>query len=156
MKTLREAAYIIIIIALTLISLKQRPCGTAKTETRYDTVFVKDTIRDTVLSVCVSQIVRTDTVWLRAAGDTTLVEVEVPVERRTYETKDYRAVVEGFNPRLAEMEVYRNTVYVNKTETVLPRRPSRWGIGIQAGYGYTLSGPTPYIGVGIQYNIIHF
>lgn len=154
MKTLRETAYIIIIVVLAALLLAPRPRGTAIVETRYDTVFVRDTIRDTVLSVRTARIVRTDTLWLRSARDTVLVEVEVPVERKTYETENYRAVVEGFRPRLAEIEIYRSTVYIGKTETVSVRRPHRWGIGIQAGYGYTLSGPSPYIGIGLQYNII--
>jgi hypothetical protein len=37
-------------------------------------------------------------------------------------------------------------------------KPTHWGIGVQAGYGATLSNNTvklaPYIGVGISYNII--
>lgn len=35
-------------------------------------------------------------------------------------------------------------------------KKNRVSIGIQGGYGMTLFGPSPYIGIGIQYNIIRF
>ena len=84
--------------------------------------------------------------------DSLRVPVVVPIERRVYVTADYRAVVEGYRPRLVSMELYRQTQVVTETAAA---RPRRWGIGIQAGYG--LAPRTghfePYIGVGIQYSI---
>ena len=37
-------------------------------------------------------------------------------------------------------------------------RPNRWGIGLSGGYGYSLGNQSfaPYIGIGIQYNLIEF
>ncbi len=153
MKT-REIIYLVVIMIMSTVVLLQRPGKIVRTEVRRDTVVVRDTIRDTVLTARMVRLERTDTVWLRAARDTVLVEVEVPLERKTYQTDEYRAVVEGFHACLTEMEVYRNTVYIDKTETVTLKRPARWGIGIQAGYGFTTHGPAPYVGIGIQYNII--
>jgi hypothetical protein len=130
-------------------------------ETRVDTLVVRDTIRDTVPVVIERRMVRTDTVWLKSAGDTVFVEVEVPVEQKIYQTADYRAVVEGFRPRLAEIEIFRNTTYIKESTVTTQRlqRP-RWGIGVQVGYGIGLSGDrlsrTTYIGLGVQYNLITF
>ena len=152
---IREIAYIIIIATLCMaLIFMRRPACTVRTEVRCDTVVVRDTIRDTVPVVRTVRLQRVDTVWLRAARDTVTVEVEVPIERKSYQTEDYRAVIEGFRPRLAEIELYRNTVYIERTETVTLKRPARWGIGIQAGWGVTPSGPAPYLGVGLQYSII--
>ncbi len=123
-----------------------------RTETRIDTLIVRDTLRDTVLVPVARYIARADTVWMRAAGDTVRVEVEVPVERKVYATEDYRAVVEGFRPALVEMELYHKTTIVTK-ESTLRSPPSRWGIGIQAGVGFTPKGAMPYIGIGIQYRV---
>lgn len=151
----REPIYIAVIILLAAVAVGR---GTRNTPPQFrvvrDTVVVRDTIRDTVPVIKVRQAVRTDTVFLRAAGDTVFVEVEVPVERRIYETDDYRAVVEGFRPALAEIELYRTTVRITETAAAPVIRKKRWGVGVQAGYGYGAGGVSPYVGVGVQYNII--
>lgn len=52
------------------------------------------------------------------------------------------------------IEVYPRTEYQIQTVKTKPR----WGLGIQAGYGCTLTGTqvrlSPYIGVGVQYNLL--
>ncbi|MDR2912761.1 MAG: hypothetical protein LBV38_05665 [Alistipes sp.] len=129
--------------------------------TRVDTVFLP---------------IRGDT----ASGDTIRNDVleksppafRLPIEQKTYTTANYRAVVEGFRPSLIELEIYRATPKITTTtnitreiRTPLPRGepksgqprsgpPPRWGLGIQTGWGVTPQGPTPYIGVGVQYNVI--
>lgn len=154
----RDLVYLIVTGLLVAAFFVARPKRTVVIETRIDTLVVRDTIRDTVPVTVERLLVRTDTVWLRAAADTVMVEVEVPVERKIYETDDYRAVVEGFRPRLAEIEIYRNTLYIKESSVMSPRkqreRPRRWGIGVQAGYGLTPDGISPYVGVGIQYSLI--
>lgn len=39
-------------------------------------------------------------------------------------------------------------------KTVPEKVRSRWGIGVQAGYGASRQGLSPYIGVGVSYNIL--
>lgn len=119
-----------------------------------DTVIVRETIRDTVLVPQVRWLVRTDTVLLTLPGDTVRVEVEVPIERKVYQTEDYMATVEGFRPALVDMEVYRHTQYVTRTETVKVSDRRRWGLGVQIGYGYNFDRFYPYVGVGLQYSLI--
>lgn len=88
-------------------------------------------------------------------GDTITetVYVPVPIERKEYRTENYFAVIEGFRPELISIETYNKTVYINKTETF--KIKPRWGIGLQAGVGYSFNGKvSPYIGVGVQYNLI--
>lgn len=115
---------------------------------------VYDTVRETVPVPERIYITRTDTVFLAVAGDTVYREVVVPVERKEYRTDDYFAVVEGFRPELISMEVYRQNNYI--TETIKTTKKPRFGIGVQAGYGYSNNKVSPYIGIGIQYNIIGF
>jgi hypothetical protein len=46
-----------------------------------------------------------------------------------------------------------------RTYQVAEPKPNKFGIGIQAGYGLTLNNTptlTPYIGVGVSYNLIRF
>lgn len=94
-----------------------------------------------------------DTVWReRTVVDS--VEVEVPMERRTYQDSTYRAQVSGpaiggLHPSLDWVEVYNRT-------TTIAKKPSRWGIGVQVGYGMSREGVSPYIGVGVSYNLITF
>lgn len=79
------------------------------------------------------------------------VEVALPITQRTYtDDSTYTAWVSGYRPQLDSLRTYRRTVTVTRTEAQ-PARRSRWGIGVQAGYGLTPKGPQPYIGVGLNF-----
>lgn len=86
--------------------------------------------------------------------------IQLPREQKVYEDSTYRAVVSGYLPDLDTMTVYRKTTTI--TETIVREVPikKRWGLGIQVGYGATLNGnqitTSPYVGVGISYNILRF
>jgi len=126
--------------------------------TRADTVIVRDTIRVKQQEPVFVQVVRTDTIRVKQAHtDTVYVEVEVPIEQKTYQTEDYKAVVEGFRPSLVSMEVYRQTQYIDRVQTVRTPDTRRWSVGLQVGYGFSVRDgavrPSPYIGVGVQYSI---
>ena len=108
---------------------------------RYETVrlMVADTARITI----------TDTV--RVADS---VEVVVPITQRVYGDSLYRAYVSGYRPRLDSIFVYPRTSYIT---TTVKEKPKRWGIGLQAGYGYSPGrGMSPYLGIGVSYNFITF
>lgn len=47
-------------------------------------------------------------------------EVEIPIERKTYQTEDYKAVVEGWRPNLVSMEVYPKTTTITQTKLKKP------------------------------------
>ena len=43
------------------------------------------------------------------------------------------------------------------TKTIIPKpNQKKWGIGIQAGYGASEDGLSPYIGIGVTYSLIRF
>ena len=88
-----------------------------------------------------------------SAPDSALVDI--PIERRVYEEDSlYRAVVSGWHPSLDTLMVYSKTTTITIREKVpIPDR-RRWGIGIQAGAGATRNGLTPYVGVGVSYNLL--
>ncbi len=157
MKTERTFRIAVLVLAGAALVFAGRGCSERNrlttTITRIDTIVIRDTIRDTVPIPVTRRIVRTDTVFVRAAGDTVFVDVEIPVEQKIYETTDYRAVVEGFRPALVEMELYRNTAFVTR-ETLRAKAPEKWGIGLQAGWGISPKGAAGYIGVGVQYRIL--
>ena len=87
------------------------------------------------------------------------VAVQVPISRYVAEADSlYRVVATGYDVDFEEITVYPRTTTITLTRTVEVPKASRWGIGVQAGYGATLNHNTvqlsPYIGVGISYNII--
>lgn len=81
----------------------------------------------------------------------TLIRQEV-----IYKDSTYMAVVGGIEPYLKSIEIYPKTIYVNNNTTTTIKVRSRFGLGVQAGYGYGRNGLQPYIGVGIQYNLIQW
>lgn len=124
---------------------------------RTDTVVVRDTVRETVLVPKIRYLTRVDTVLLKVPGDTVKVPVLVPISRNVYEGEDYRAVVSGFRVSLDTLDIFRKTQTVTNTvvqRVEVPGKPKRWGIGVSAGYALTLQGMKPYIGLGVQYDLI--
>lgn len=110
-------------------------------KTEIKPVYVEKRVVDTMLVPVV------DTLRIH---DTTFVQI--PREEKVYSDSLYYAVVSGYRPSLDTISVYsKERVITNYVETVTH---SRWGIGIQAGYGASREGLSPYIGVGVSYNII--
>ena len=58
----------------------------------------------------------------------------------------------GVQPSVDSVRHYISERVILKT--VPERVRSRWGIGVQAGYGASRQGLSPYIGVGVSYNIL--
>ncbi len=147
----RDFVYLIIIVALLLAGhigcdpLAGNSDRLLHTSVgRIDTLVIRDTIRDTVLIPKKVFITRIDTIIIQ---DT--LRFPIPIEEKIYQTTDYRAVIEGFRPQLTELELYPKTVHIT-------HRP-RWSLGVQAGVGLSTKGsPAPYIGIGVQYNLLYF
>ena len=81
----------------------------------------------------------------------TLIRQEV-----IYKDSTYMAVVGGIEPYLKSIEIYPKTIYVNNNTTTTIKVRSRFGLGVQAGYGYGRNGLQPYVGIGVQYNLIQW
>lgn len=79
------------------------------------------------------------------------VPVVLPIEKKEYKTDEYRAVISGFRPNLDFIETYTKSQTV--TVTPINRRRKRFGLGVQVGYGITRNKLSPYIGVGVSYNL---
>lgn len=122
---------------------------------RTDTMWMRDTVRETVLVPEIRYRTRVDTVLLPIPDDTVEVPVLVPISRKVYEGEDYRAVVSGFRASLDTLDIFRKTQTVTNTvvqRVEVPGKPKRWGIGVSVGYALTPQGVKPYIGAGIQYD----
>ena len=118
------------------------------TETKVKTVVKVDTllISAPMASLLVFQL--TDTIRI---GDTVVYH-----EQAYYEDSLYRAWVSGYRPRLDSLQIFPRTVYQTVTNdiyhTIAPKK-KRWGLGLQAGYGYPGGF---YFGGGINYNIFQW
>ena len=126
---------------------------------RVDTLYIRDTItREKPIYTRVyvrDSIYVTDTLHIR---DT----MWLPREVKVYEDERYRAEVSGYQPSLDRIDIYvkDRIVTQDKTQVVTVKRNARWGIGLQAGYGTMLNDGriqgTPYIGIGLSWNILTF
>ena len=74
------------------------------------------------------------------------VYINIPIQRKTYQTDDYRAVISGYRPNLDTMTIY------HKRE-IIYEKSRRWGLGITAGYGLSKDGFSPCLSMGVFYRI---
>ena len=74
--------------------------------------------------------------------------IPIPITQKTYKGTNYTAYVSGFHQSLDSIEVRERVI----TNTIVKKR-SRWNVGISAGYGINKNGLTPFIGIGVTYNL---
>lgn len=88
--------------------------------------------------------------------DTVKELVFLPREYMVYKDTSYRAVVSGVQPRLDSIEIYQRNTVQTITKTIKVPDKKRWGLGVNAGAGWNGKKVQPYVGVGVQYNIIRW
>lgn len=144
-----------ILVALLLVAClvawfrpPERLPAEIRTETKIRTVVKVDTLLISSPMAPLFFIQLKDTIQI---GDTI-----VNREQACYEDSLYRAWVSGYRPRLDSIEVYPRTVSRTVTNdiyhTIVPKK-KRWGLGVQAGYGYPGG---IYIGIGCSYNLFQW
>ena len=148
-----------IILAILSAFLYGRKVGREGREvvikTQVDTLVVFDTICIKEPLIVERRVVDTMTVEVvdyKVVHDTAFVNL--PREEVEYRDSSYRAVVSGFLPRLEEMEIYRQDRIVTIETVKTIKEKTRWGLGIQAGAGISTQGIVPYVGIGVNYNIL--
>ena len=122
---------------------------------KVDTLVIHDTIKVTepvsVTKTVVDSVLVpvTDTIRLR---DT----LYVFMEREQVRWEDSLAVVyaSGIDPQVDSVIHFTRDQIIIKEIPVIKVKKSRWGIGVQAGATAGKDGVTPYVGVGVSYNIL--
>lgn len=130
-----------------LVSVK--PNGTTKVSV--SVAHLKNVLRNATLDTLPR--IRADTFeqMLLCDSNQDSVQIELPMLQSVYKDKDYTAYISGVNARLDSIFVYP------KREVITIRKPPKhWHIGISSGYGTTVQGFKPYIGIGITYSLISF
>ena len=139
---------------------EQRNSHSSEMKVKVDTLFIYDTI--IVEKPVIKKVETIDTLLLPVPiTDTQMLHdtvfVHLPIEQRQYSDPRYTAWVSGYRPQLDSIHIYQQTQYITN-EVKVATMPKRWGIGLQAGYGVSFSNKqinaTPYIGIGISYNIL--
>ena len=95
----------------------------------------------------------TDTLWKH---DTLFVYLER--EQIQWQDSLCRVYASGINPQVDSVTHFVQETIITSEISVPVKVKSRWGLGIQVGYGAGVNGKqvylTPYVGVGISYNIL--
>ena len=120
---------------------------------RVDTLVIRDTITsykpkyitkrvvDSVLVPVPEYIVRNDTII-----------AVLEREQVVWEDSLARIYASGINPQVDSVMHYRTEKVINH---IIPVKVNpKWGVGLQGGVGVGKGGLTPYVGVGVQYNIL--
>ena len=159
----RAAGYILAVLATAAICLLvARRCEGIKEPPQERIVSCVDTLYvwDTLTVYKPSKVTRTvkDTVRVivrETQIDTMHDTVFVYLPQESIVWQDDRCIVyaHGINPQVDSVTHFNSEAVVTRTVT---GRPKRWGIGVSAGYGMSKDGLSPYIGLGISYNIIRF
>lgn len=134
------------------VVVKEKTTTDTVTIVKIDTVVIEKPVPVRVIEK------RTDTLTVYRDGDTILVPI--PILQYSFQDSLYSLDVSGYHVSVDRLEVYPRTIYKTvTTNTVRTEKDNRrFGIGIQAGYGYNFGTGklTPYIGIGVQYSLWRF
>ena len=120
---------------------------------KVDTLVIRDTFKVTEPKYITRRVVDsipypvTDTIRMR---DTLYVLLER--QQVTWEDSLARVYASGVNPRVDSVIHFTQDLIITKEIPVIKK--TRWGLGVQAGVGAGKGGLTPYVGLGISYNLL--
>lgn len=141
---------LVILLSIAVLFLWDRK-GNMPSRSMCDTIITYDTVRDTVPKIVYKRYIRTDTAYLPTLnGKDSIhdsVRVAIPIVQKEYKTMQYHAYVSGYNAALDSIRVFIPHI------TIRERDNKRWGLGVQVGYGVCGNRTSPYIGIGVNYNI---
>ena len=86
-----------------------------------------------------------------AMSDVDSAEVILPITQHVYEDSTYRAVVEGYEPRLVELEIYRSREILT-----VKKPPNRFHVGPSVGFGFDGRRVAPFVGVTLTASFFSF
>ena len=146
-------AILAILVSLVLGFLIGRDCNSEPTivyKEKTDTLYIEKTKIDSVPKEVAKIVIKTEYI---PVTDTAYVHdsiyIKIPIEQKTYETEDYKAIVSGYKPSLDYMEVRCKEVQI--THEIAKK--DKWGLGVSVGYGFGKQ-ISPYIGVSVNYNLL--
>lgn len=124
-------------------------------KTKVDTLVIRDTIMS-YKPIYVDR-VQLDSVLVPVVDsvkihDTTFVYLER--EKVTWRDSLCEVYASGIMTSVDSVRHFQVYKYITIEKQVPVKVKTHWGLGVNAGYGVVKGGLTPYIGVGISYNIL--
>lgn len=124
-------------------------------EIKVDTLIVRDTIMQ--YKPIFTDKIKVDSVLI-PVKDTIVIRDSVYIymdrEKITWRDSLCEVYASGIMPQVDSVRHFTKYKYIT-IETQIPVKvKSHWGVGINAGYGVGKGGLTPYVGVGISYNLL--
>lgn len=146
---------LLILIGILIGQKHQQKQPLEPTETKVDTLFVRDTIMQ-YKPIFVDKI-KVDSV-LVPVKDTIVIRDSVYIymdrEKVTWRDSLCEVYASGIMTSVDSVKHFQEYKYITIERQVPVKVKSHWGLGINAGYGYGKGGLTPYVGVGISYNLL--
>ena len=125
------------------------------TETKVDTLVVRDTIMQ-YKPIFVDKI-KVDSVLI-PIKDTIVIRDSVYIymdrEKITWRDSLCEVYASGIMTSVDSVRHFQEYKYITIETQVPVKVKNHWGLGVNAGYGVGKGGLTPYVGVGISYNIL--
>lgn len=124
-------------------------------KTKVDTLVIRDTIMS-YKPIYVDR-VKLDSVLVPVVDsvkihDTTFVYLER--EKVTWRDSLCEVYASGIMASVDSVRHFQEDKYITIEKQVPVKIKTHWGLGVNAGYGVGKGGFTPYIGVGISYNLL--
>lgn len=148
-----------IVVAILIGFLVGRRCGRTRPgeppTPKADTLFIRDTFKVTEPKYITRRVVDsipypvTDTIRMR---DTLYVLLER--QQVTWEDSLARVYASGIDPHVDSVIHFTQEMVITKEIPVIQVKKTRWGIGVQAGAGVGKDGLTPFVGVGVSWNLL--
>lgn len=135
-----------------IVTFQNAPADTV-TVVKVDTTFIEKPVPVYKYISKTEKVVITDSLFVH---DTTEKLVFLPREYMVYKDTSYRAVVSGVQPRLDSIEIYQHNTVQTITKTVKVPDKKRWGLGVNVSAGWDGKEIKPFVGIGVQYNIIRW
>ena len=124
-------------------------------ETKVDTLVIRDTIMQHK-PIFVDKI-KVDSVLI-PVKDTIVIRDSVYIymdrEKITWRDSLCEVYASGIMTSVDSVRHFQEYKYITIETQVPVKVKSHWGLGVNAGYGVGKGGFTPYIGVGISYNLL--
>ena len=159
-ESITNTLFVLLVVAAVAVAIlwcekRLKSPDSGHIESIVDTLYIHDTIKVTEAVSVEKTVVRTDTVVVpvdRIIKETDTVYVLMEREQIRWEDSLSVIYASGILPHIDSVFHYRTQMIITKEIPVKVR--SRWGIGVQAGYGVSRDGLSPYIGVGVSYNLL--
>ena len=155
-KVMTILCVILLILVGILIGQKYRQKSPLEPpEIKVDTLFVRDTIMQ-YKPIFVDK-TKVDSVLI-PVKDTIVIRDSVYIymdrEKVTWRDSLCEVYASGIMASVDSVRHFHEYKYITIETQVPVKVRSHWGLGVNAGYGVGQGGLTPYIGIGVSYNIL--